>query len=172
MIGKVGDRIQWEYKGNTYLADIAMVNNKDREYGVYMSYGQDLISFDKCTLINRNIIKRETFIEAIEAIQKQLEADIETSNNLGKVFINAHTANLLPDNHILSDALIKVLQENMNDTDFDENGGSWITWFCYELNFGEFSHRLKAYDKDKNVIKMDDAGDLYDFLNSLWLVAN
>lgn len=64
-IGEVGDIISWkfddtdnvpEYLKNTeWSADIAMVDEKERHYGVYATYGQDLIDFDKCTL--RKIIK-------------------------------------------------------------------------------------------------------------------
>ena len=102
-------------------------------------------------------MKRELFIEAIEAIENQLRYDIEVSNKLGEAFPNAHTANLLPDNHFISNALIKVLQEVMNDSE------KWIEWFCFETNFGKESYRLQAYKKP---IKMDNAGDLYDFLKN------
>lgn len=111
-------------------------------------------------------MKRETFIEAIEAIENQIIFDIEVSKALGEAFPNAHTANLLPDNHFVSDALIKVLQEEMNDNEVDEYGQSWIEWFCFETNFGNESYRLKAFDENKQPIKMYNAGDLYDFLNN------
>lgn len=105
-------------------------------------------------------MKKETFIEAIEAIENQLRYDIEFSNKLGDAFPNAFQANLLPDNHFLSNALIKVLQEVMNDNE------NWIAWFCYETDFGNESFRLQAFDENKQPIKMDNAGDLYDFINN------
>lgn len=105
-------------------------------------------------------MKKETFIEAIEAIENQLRYDIEFSNKLGDAFPNAFQANLLPDNHFLSNALIKVLQEVMNDNE------NWIAWFCYETDFGNESYRLQAYDENKKPIKMDNASDLYDFINN------
>lgn len=109
-------------------------------------------------------MKRETFIEAIDAIANQIRFDIEVSKKLGEAFQNAHTANLLPDNHFVSNALMKVLEEEMNDEKLDEFGQSWIGWFCWETEFGRESFRLKAYRKDKSVIKMENAGDLYDYL--------
>lgn len=112
------------------------------------------------------IMKKETFIEAIEAIEKQIRFDIEVSKKLGEAFPNAHTANLLPDNHFVSNALIKVLQDEMNDNEVCEHGQSWIEWFCYETDFGNESYRLQAFDENKQPIKMDNAGDLYDFLNN------
>ena len=111
-------------------------------------------------------MKRELFIEAIEAIENQLRYDIEVSNKLGEAFPNAHTANLLPDNHFISNALIKVLQEVMNDTEVCKYGQSWIEWFCFETDFGNESYRLQAYDENKQPIKMNNAGDLYDFLKN------
>ena len=66
MIGKIGDKIKWDFKddrfknypkflrGNTFTADIAMVDLKEKYYGVYCEYGQDLIPFDKCELFPTN----------------------------------------------------------------------------------------------------------------------
>lgn len=109
-------------------------------------------------------MKRETFTEAIEAIAQQIKYDIEISNKLGEAFPGAHTANLLPDNHFVSNALMKVLQEEMNDNEVCKYGLSWIEWFCFETDFGNES--LQAFDENKQPIKMDNAGDLYDFLNN------
>ena len=112
------------------------------------------------------IMKRETFIEAIDAIESQIRFDIEVSKKLGEAFPNAHTANLLPDNHFISNALMKVLQDEMNDNQVCKYGQSWIEWFCFETDFGNESYRIQAFDENKQPIKMDDAGDLYDFLNN------
>lgn len=106
-------------------------------------------------------MERELFIDAIKAIEQQIRYDIEVSNKLGEAFPNAHTANLLPDNHFVSNALMKVLQDEMND-----NQDSWIEWFCFETDFGKESYRLQAFDEFKKLIKIDNAGDLYDFLNN------
>lgn len=111
-------------------------------------------------------MKRETFIESIEAIAQQIRFDIEVSKKLGEAFPNAHTANLLPDNHFVSNALMKVLQEEMKDNEVCKYGQSWIEWFCFETDFGNESYRLQAFDENKQPIKMDNAGDLYDFLNN------
>jgi len=112
------------------------------------------------------IMKRETFIEAINAIANQIRFDIQVSEKLGEAFPNAHTANLLPDNHFVSNALFKVLQDEMNDNQVCKYGQSWIEWFCFETDFGNESYRIQAFDENKQPIKMDDAGDLYDFLNN------
>lgn len=107
---------------------------------------------------------RELFISSIEALEKQMKYDIELSERLGKVYENAFEANLMYNNEILSEALLNILKEEMNDKEKDKYGYGWINWFCYETNFGKENFRIKAYDKNKEEIKMENAGDLYDFL--------
>jgi len=104
-------------------------------------------------------MNKELFIEAIEAIQKQVKLDIEVSKHLGNAFPDAFEANLLPKNHFLQNALLHVLQTEMND------GQSWIEYFLWELNFGEENYRLKVTQNGKE-IKMSNAAELYDFLNN------
>ena len=108
---------------------------------------------------------KQLFIEAIDAIQKQVELDIEVSKHLGKVFPYAFEANLLPKNHFLQNALLRVLQFEMNDLENVECGTSWIEYFCWELNFGSENYRLKVYSHG-NEVPMSTAADLYDFLNN------
>ena len=125
------------------------------------------INYDRLlAVVIQLIMKRETFIEAIDAIESQIRFDIEVSKKLGEAFPNAHTANLLPDNHFISNALMKVLQDEMNDNQVCKYGQSWIEWFCFETDFGNESYRIQAFDENKQPIKMDNAGDLYDFLNN------
>lgn len=111
-------------------------------------------------------MNKELFVEAIGAIQKQIELDIEVSKHLGKAFPDAFEANLLPKNHFLQNALIHILQAEMNDLELSENGQSWIEYFMFELNFGEENYRLKVTKNGKE-IKMSNAGELYDFLEAI-----
>ena len=108
-------------------------------------------------------MKKQTFINAINALEKQIKYDIEVSKNLALAFPNAFTANLMPENQLLSNALLGVLQEEMGDTTLCKYGQSWIEWFCWETNFGRESFRLKAYDENKKHIPMKNAGQLYNF---------
>ena len=108
---------------------------------------------------------KQLFIEAIDAIRQQCEFDIEVSKNLGKAFPEAFEANLLPKNHFLQNALLHVLQVEMNDLQLCEHGQSWIEYFLWELNFGEENYRLKVTQNGKE-IKMSNAAELYDFLNN------
>jgi hypothetical protein len=110
-------------------------------------------------------MNKELFIEAIEAIEKQIDSDVEVSKHLGRAFPNAFEANLLPDNRYLQDALIRVLQEEMNDTELCEHGLSWIEYYIWELKFGKENYHLKVTHNGKE-IKMSNASELYDFLKS------
>lgn len=111
-------------------------------------------------------MEKQTFIDCINALEKQTRQDIANYELLAKVFKDSHSANLLPDNHFVSNALMKVLQDEMNDNQVCKYGQSWIEWFCFETDFGNESYRLQAFDENKQPIKMDNAGDLYDFLNN------
>ena len=103
-------------------------------------------------------MKRETFTNAIESIKKQHEIDNENAELLGKVFSNAFSANLLYDNSTISDAIIKLLETEMQDRH------EWINYFCYELDFGRENERLKVYDSEDNEIPLKTADDLYNML--------
>lgn len=105
---------------------------------------------------------KELFVDSINAIQKQIELNIEVSKHLGKAFPDAFEANLLPRNYIIQDALIHVLQVEMNDTN---PLYSWINYFCYELDFGIKNDQLNVHQNGVE-IKMSNAGELYDFLNN------
>ena len=64
MIGKIGDIIEWDFKderfqdfpdflkNKTFTAEIAWVNIEEKDYGVNAEYGQDLIAFEQCRIIN------------------------------------------------------------------------------------------------------------------------
>jgi hypothetical protein len=110
-------------------------------------------------------MNKELFIESIEAIKKQIQLDIEVSKHLGKAFPDAFEANLLPKNHFLQNALLRILQEEMNDLQLREYGQSWIEYFIWELNFGEENYLLKV-TQNGNEIPLSNAAELYDFLNN------
>lgn len=110
-------------------------------------------------------MEKELFVKTIEALKKQRNYDIAFGKNMGKCFPNAFEANLLPNNDILSNSIIEILECAMDDK--KEGYHSWISWFCYETDFGEENLRLKAYDKNNKEILMRDAGDLFDYLDSI-----
>jgi hypothetical protein len=108
---------------------------------------------------------KELFVEAIEAIEKQYTADCRHASYLCDAFPNVGINDVMPDNSCLTNALIHVLQAEMNDLEVCEYGQSWIEYFCYELDFGNLNDRLKVTVNDKEV-KMSNAGELYCFLES------
>lgn len=106
---------------------------------------------------------KELFIEAIEAIKKQVQFDVSVSEHLANAFPNAFSANLMPYNSFLQNALIHILQVEMADLKLSEYGQTWIEYFLWELDFGEKNDRLKVTKNGKE-IKMSTAAELYDFL--------
>ena len=83
-------------------------------------------------------MEKQTFIDCINALEKQVRQDIANSELLAKVFKDSHSANLLPDNHYLTNILIRILQEEFKDN----TAHSWIEYYCYELDFGSESFFL------------------------------
>ena len=104
---------------------------------------------------------KKLFVETIDAVEKQAKLDVAVENHLGKAFPDAFTANLMPRNEILQNALIKILKIEMNDLE-----DSWIEYFCWELDFGKNNHRLKVISNEKE-IPLTNASELYDFLLTL-----
>lgn len=113
------------------------------------------------TVIKQIKMNRELFIETIEKIKQQHLHDVKCSELLNQVYSNGFQANLMYENHLLMNQIIKILQVQMND----ENGHhSWIEYFMWELDFGSKNDKLKAYRQDKSKIDLSDAGKLYDYL--------
>lgn len=108
-------------------------------------------------------MEKQTFIDCVNALEKQTRQDIANSELLAKVFKDSHSANLLPDNHHLTNILIRILQEEFKDK---TAAHSWIEYYCYELDFGAENWRLKAYDENKKEIPLSNAEQLYNLLIS------
>ena len=107
-------------------------------------------------------MEKQTFIDCINALEKQTKQDIANSELLAKVFKDSHSANLLPDNHYLTNILLRILQEEFKD----KSEHSWIEYYCYELDFGAENWRLKAYDENKKEIPLSNPEQLYNLLIS------
>lgn len=104
------------------------------------------------------MMKKETFISAIEAIEKQCQHDKECAETLSKVFSESYASELMYNNKYLLDALVDVLKDSMNDT------SNWIEYYLYELDFGKENWRLKVNDKDGKEIPLRTPEDLYNLL--------
>ena len=102
-------------------------------------------------------MNKELFIDTINSIQKQIEIDRKNSSMLQEMF---------PDDSIycgynnseLFNALNKTLKESMKD-EYD-----WIDYFMYELDFGKKYYDGCVLDKDKSIIDLSTAENLYEFL--------
>lgn len=105
-------------------------------------------------------MRKDVFVRALKALEAQMEYDISKSEELGKVFPNAFSANLIYDNSKLFDTVIEMLEVATEDKE------SWIHHFCYELDFGKEEYRLKSFDKDGKVIPLSTPEELFDFLES------
>ena len=100
---------------------------------------------------------KELFIATINSIKKQIEIDRKNSSMLQEMF---------PDDSIycgynnseLFNALNKILKESMKD-EYD-----WIDYFIYELDFGEKYYDGCVLDRDKSIINLSTAENLYEFL--------
>ena len=100
---------------------------------------------------------KELFVSTINSIKKQIEIDRKNSSMLQEMF---------PDDSIycgynnseLFNALNKILKESMKD-EYD-----WIDYFMYELDFGEKYYDGCVLDRDKSIINLSTAENLYEFL--------
>lgn len=106
---------------------------------------------------------KELFVETIEKIRQQYEHDVMCSEKLKDVFPNAFKANLMYENHLITNQLVKILQITFND----EHEHSWIEYFMYELDFGVKNDKFKATDGSGNNIPLSNAEELYNFLITL-----
>lgn len=116
----------------------------------------------KPNVMRRFVISKELFVETIEKIKQQYNHDLQCAEKLKDVFPNAFTANLMYENHLIMNQLVKLLQVQLND----ENEHSWIEYFMWELDFGAKNDKYKATDKNGNNIPLSNASELYDLLTN------
>lgn len=105
-------------------------------------------------------MKKELFIETIEAIKKQRDHDNKCAEAFQIILPDTHVG--LYDNHLLNNQLVKLLQVAMND----EHKDSWVEYYMYELDFGKNYRPGCATDKDGD-IDLSDAGALWEYLEKI-----
>lgn len=103
---------------------------------------------------------KELFIETINAIKQQYLHDVECSELINKVYSYAFEANLMYNNHILLNQLIKVLKDDIKDY------GDTIEYFIWELEFGAKCKGDSITLQDGIKVDLSDASKLYDYLIS------
>lgn len=101
-------------------------------------------------------ISKETFIEAINNIEKQhrIESNFSLAVN---TYFSEDVDNSLPRNYII-DSLVKILQQHFKD----EHANSWIEYYLWELDFGKKDAKIKIHDKP---FVLKNAEHLYNLLN-------
>jgi len=105
------------------------------------------------------MISKELFIETMLQLKLQESRDDQIVTALGIVFPDAFEANLFPDNSILTNQLIKILQIQTNDTE-----DSWIEYFIYDLDYGNDYKPGCVTLGDGSSIDLSDIESLYNFL--------
>lgn len=112
-------------------------------------------------------MKKQVFIAAITALQKQNELDSKNAELLAQVFPESDSANVLYPNHYLTNTLLEVIHEGMGDTFRDKAGMTWTEYFCFEIDFGRQYKPGMVRDKDNINIDISTPAKLYDFLIDL-----
>lgn len=100
-------------------------------------------------------ITKQTFVEAINNIEKQYRAESKFSEAVNAYFCD-DVDNSLPRNWVVN-SLVKILQQHFND----EKAESWIEYFCWEIDFGKEEAKVKVNGKP---FTLKTAEDLYKLL--------
>jgi hypothetical protein len=108
-------------------------------------------------------MNKKLFVETFDVLKKQREVDWRFASYLSNAFKYAHEASLLPDNELIVNQIIKLLQFEFGD-DHDE---SWVDYFIYELNFGEDYKDGCVRRADGSHVDLSSAEKLYDWLIEL-----
>ena len=108
-------------------------------------------------------LSKKEFVAIMNALYLQNEIDSNVAMFLGKAFPNAFDANLLPDNSVLENAIIHLLETLMGNLKEDEYGYTWITYFMWELDFGKRASSFPVYYNNKKY-ELSSADKLYDFI--------
>lgn len=117
------------------------------------------------------MITRKTFVSIMEALQKSQEkaSKIDEAINTAIEGRNTVNGNICFEEMFcdwdLQESILEALSKELGDVQ-DMYGGTWISWWVYELNWGKDWKPGCATDKDGNDIKVRDAGELYDFLTN------
>jgi hypothetical protein len=103
-------------------------------------------------------ITYELFVDSIEAIRKQYDHDTQFGAVIEKAF--PESAITPYKNHFLQNALVRILQEAMNDSDVK----SFIEFFMWELDFGR-KYKDKTVQVHGKIYSLDSVKDLWDILS-------
>lgn len=105
--------------------------------------------------MTNKIISKQNFIKYINKLQ-ELRSIEDSINEAGKIL--EFSINFGEYEQLIVDILTDVFN--------DDNYGSWISYYIYELNWGSSWYEGCIRDKNGNNISLIDAGELYDLLVS------
>ena len=100
-------------------------------------------------------MKKEVFIKIIEGIKAQREYDRKMSEKLSDIFIDF-------DGWYNTDVVITPIEDALEE-EFDDKG-EMISYFMYDLDFGENWTRDSCSEKDGTIIDISTSDKLYDYL--------
>ena len=100
------------------------------------------------------MITKKEFCDAIS----ELKRNEEFIDKLNDVFREFNSDNAIYSSG-LEDAIVRILENIFDD---DKNG--WISYWIWELNFGETYEEGDVKDENNNNIPLRTAEELYDFL--------
>lgn len=100
-------------------------------------------------------MKKEVFVKIINGIKAQREHDREISTKLKDIFIDF-------DGWYDTDKVIAQIEDALKEEFNDKN--DWISYFIYDLDFGDSYSEGDVTEKDGTIIDISTVEKLYDFL--------
>ncbi|MES2287664.1 MAG: hypothetical protein V4547_18355 [Bacteroidota bacterium] len=163
-LAKRGDTIEWTFedsdkhadklRGKTFQAEVATVNQEQAYYGVYASYGQDIIPFDQAKLI-----------KVIEPVISYIDRQIMEGKALGDTALMKFAAKVYLEN-----------VGNVSRTDIIEHDfcAGWQSCEASKQNNGWIpTGQLPKVSEQYNVIvDLDDGGDYVSSCADYWVKEN
>ena len=104
------------------------------------------------------MIRKDLFVETISFIRDRSDA----MDKLNKVFTEEFEDSVFYPYFKYEAQMLKVLAASFDHDDaiIDD----WISYFCFELDFGRKYTKECAWEKDGTPIKLGTAEELYDYL--------
>lgn len=106
--------------------------------------------------MSKNIISKKKFCEMIQAMQEREQYICELNAVFHKYDDDNSIIGSAPVNR-MEDLIVEILEFIMEDK------GHWISWYCFESDFGEFGN-MQVVTEDDQVYNLDSPEKLYDFL--------
>lgn len=100
---------------------------------------------------------KDLFVKIIKTIQKQNSKDSKFAEAVSK--LNMLETEFFYDNTLLTGLLIDIAEQLIPN---EESRAEWVSWFCYECDFGK--DNAIAWDKEGVEYTIKTPEELWDFL--------